>query len=297
MQTVSAAVSGVLLPAVVFPSEIRKVVTAETKGLPVVRLGSVWDDSFSEYARVVGIGPAGIAANKQLEKSMSWLQEGDLFTYRIEEVERRSYRTRFGGTGWIVLLTDDREGSLAKAKEVISCHDNIPDTLITTLCLIDGESLPGKIDSFDKMPGSIILIPKNINARSAEAEHLLFMKADSLLRLVFESSPIAVDFADFKTVLNASKIGVAGYGEGIGPNKALIAAEKAVADLQYKGLHLRQSPSALIHICGNNYSLNEAVDSTTHLSRHFDADAPIVYSMGFDESAESYMVTIFAGVG
>lgn len=290
IKTASAAVGSILLPTAVFPSEKRNI---STGGLKMMSLSiyDTWQDREWEMARIVGIGPSGVAAVRQLQKSLSReLMAGDLYTCRISDVNCHKY------PNWLVVLMDDREGSFSRAEEIISRHKNSPDILITTLCLAGNKSMSEGIKSFVKMPGTTILIPENTDFQPDGSSNLLSLRADLLLKLFFAQITPGLVFSEFKTALNASKKAMSGVGEASGKNRAIIAAERAVKELRHQGLDLKNSPSSLVHISGSDCAFIEVESSMTHILKHLNADAFIAYSMTCDETVE-YRVTVFAGIG
>jgi cell division protein FtsZ len=110
---------------------------------------------------------------------------------------------------------------------------------------------------------------------------------------------INLDFADVRTVMAGMGTAMMGTGEGAGENRALKAAQSAIANPLLDDVSMKGAKGVLINITGGyDMTLFEVDEAANEVRREIDADAHIILGSTFDEamSGKIRVSVVAAGV-
>jgi len=107
---------------------------------------------------------------------------------------------------------------------------------------------------------------------------------------------INLDFADVRAVMKGMGPAVMGTGVGEGENRALEAAQRAVANPLLEDTSIEGARGVIVNITGGlDLSLAEAADATALITKVADPEANVIYGIVTDESmGEAVKVTVIA---
>lgn len=118
-----------------------------------------------------------------------------------------------------------------------------------------------------------------------KADNVLFAGVRGVTDLMIKPGLINLDFADFRTVMTLKGKAIMGAGEADGPQRAVTAAEAAVANPLLEDNTVEGARGVLINVTGGRdltlYELDEAVNS---IRDNAHPDANIILGSSFDES-------------
>ena len=98
---------------------------------------------------------------------------------------------------------------------------------------------------------------------------------------------INLDFADVRSVMRGMGKAMMGTGEASGENRAIRAAEAAIANPLLDDVSMKGARGLLISITGgNDLTLYELDEAATRIREEVDQDANIILGATFDESLE-----------
>ncbi len=154
---------------------------------------------------------------------------------------------------------------------------------------------------------TVIVIPNQNLFRIADAKTSFadaFMIADRVLYsgvgcitdLIVKEGLINLDFADVKSVMRGMGRAMMGTGEASGDNRALAAAELAIANPLLDDISMRGARGVLISISGgSDMTLFEVDEAASRIRDEVEADADIVVGAIFDRNLDGkFRVSVVA---
>ena len=154
------------------------------------------------------------------------------------------------------------------------------------------------IDELQKHVDTLIVIPNQNLFLVAKAETTFkeaFMLADEVLQqgvrsitdLMVMPGLINLDFADVRSVMQEMGKAMMGTGEGEGDNRALEAAERAIANPLLDGVSMTGAKGVIISIIGGeDMKLLEVDEAANHIRELVDEDANIIWGSAFNPELE-----------
>ena len=105
----------------------------------------------------------------------------------------------------------------------------------------------------------------------------------SITDLMVMPGLINLDFADVRSVMGEMGKAMMGTGEGEGENRALAAAERAIANPLLDGVSMRGAKGVIISIIGgDDMKLLEVDEAANHIRELVDPDANIIWGSAFN---------------
>jgi cell division protein FtsZ len=159
----------------------------------------------------------------------------------------------------------------------------------------------GGIDQLQQVVDTLIIIPNQnlfriANERTTFAE--AFMMADDVLYqgvkgvtdLMVRPGLINLDFADVRAVMDEMGKAMMGTGEASGENRAVDAAEKAIANPLLDEVSLKGARGVLINITGGyDLTLFELDEAANRIRAEVDQDANIIIGSTLDPEMKDIM--------
>jgi cell division protein FtsZ len=150
------------------------------------------------------------------------------------------------------------------------------------------------IEELQQHVDTLIVIPNQNLFLIAKAETTFkeaFQLADEVLQqgvrsitdLMVMPGLINLDFADVRSVMGEMGKAMMGTGEGEGENRALAAAEKAIANPLLDGVSMQGAKGVIISIIGGeDMKLLEVDEAANHIRELVDPDANIIWGSAFN---------------
>ncbi len=150
------------------------------------------------------------------------------------------------------------------------------------------------IDELQEHVDTLIVIPNQNLFLVAQAETTFkeaFQLADEVLQqgvrsitdLMVMPGLINLDFADVRSVMSEMGKAMMGTGEGNGENRALDAAEQAIANPLLDGVSMQGAKGVIISIIGGeDMKLLEVDEAANHIRELVDEDANIIWGSAFN---------------
>ncbi|HEY0959669.1 MAG TPA: cell division protein FtsZ [Novosphingobium sp.] len=150
------------------------------------------------------------------------------------------------------------------------------------------------IEELQKHVDTLIVIPNQNLFLVAKAETTFkeaFTLADEVLQqgvrsitdLMVMPGLINLDFADVRSVMGEMGKAMMGTGEGEGPNRALEAAERAIANPLLDGVSMQGAKGVIISIIGgDDMKLLEVDEAANHIRELVDPNANIIWGSAFN---------------
>jgi len=150
------------------------------------------------------------------------------------------------------------------------------------------------IEELQKHVDTLIVIPNQNLFLVAKAETTFkeaFALADEVLQqgvrsitdLMVMPGLINLDFADVRSVMGEMGKAMMGTGEGEGENRALEAAERAIANPLLDGVSMQGAKGVIISIIGgDDMKLLEVDEAANHIRELVDPDANIIWGSAFN---------------
>ncbi|MFZ1741659.1 MAG: cell division protein FtsZ [Pontixanthobacter sp.] len=115
------------------------------------------------------------------------------------------------------------------------------------------------------------------------ADEVLQQGVRSITDLMVMPGLINLDFADVKSVMEEMGKAMMGTGEGEGENRALEAAERAIANPLLDGVSMQGAKGVIISIIGgDDMKLLEVDEAANHIRELVDEDANIIWGSAFN---------------
>jgi len=154
------------------------------------------------------------------------------------------------------------------------------------------------IEALQKMVDTLIIIPNQNLFRLANerttfteafslADDVLYQGVKGVTDLMVRPGLINLDFADVRAVMDEMGKAMMGTGEGEGENRAIEAAERAIANPLLDEISLRGAKGVLINITGgHDLTLFELDEAANRIREEVDPDANIIVGSTLDEMME-----------
>ncbi|WP_091740501.1 cell division protein FtsZ [Phenylobacterium immobile] len=119
------------------------------------------------------------------------------------------------------------------------------------------------------------------------ADQVLHSGVRSITDLMVLPGLINLDFADVRTVMTEMGKAMMGTGEGTGEDRALLAAQNAIANPLLDEVSLKGAKAVLINVTGGpDMTLLEVDEAANAISDQVDAEANIIFGAAFDPTLE-----------
>ena len=124
----------------------------------------------------------------------------------------------------------------------------------------------------------------------AMADDVLYQGVKGVTDLMVRPGIINLDFADIRSVMDEMGKAMMGTGEATGEDRAIQAAEKAIANPLLDEVSLKGARGVLINITGgHDLTLFELDEAANRIRSEVDADANIIVGSTLDNSNEGVM--------
>lgn len=163
------------------------------------------------------------------------------------------------------------------------------------------------VEALQKMVDTLIIIPNQNLFRLANekttfteafsmADDVLYQGVKGVTDLMVRPGLINLDFADVRAVMDEMGKAMIGTGEDSGEDRAIQAAEKAIANPLLDEISLRGAKGVLINITGgHDLTLFELDEAANRIREEVDPDANIIVGSTLDPSMEgSIRVSVVA---
>ncbi|MET0269008.1 MAG: cell division protein FtsZ, partial [Sphingomonas sp.] len=153
------------------------------------------------------------------------------------------------------------------------------------------EELQKHVDTLIVIPNQNLFLIANPNTTFKEA----FVMADEVLQqgvrgitdLMVMPGLINLDFADVRSVMSEMGKAMMGTGEASGDNRAIEAAEKAIANPLLDGVSMKGAKGVIVSITGGeDMRLMEVDEAANHIRELVDEDANIIWGSAFNNDLE-----------
>ncbi|MFP1644058.1 cell division protein FtsZ [Pontitalea aquivivens] len=157
------------------------------------------------------------------------------------------------------------------------------------------------LEALQKVVDTLIIIPNQnlfrlANERTtfteafAMADNVLYQGVKGISDLMVRPGLINLDFADVRSVMDEMGKAMMGTGEADGDDRAIQAAEKAIANPLLDEISLRGAKGVLINITGGyDLTLFELDEAANRIREEVDPDANIIVGSTLDPSMEGQM--------
>lgn len=153
------------------------------------------------------------------------------------------------------------------------------------------EELQRNVDTLIVIPNQNLFLVANPNTTFKEA----FLLADEVLQqgvrgitdLMIMPGLINLDFADVRSVMHEMGKAMMGTGEASGDDRALAAAQAAIANPLLDGVSMQGAKGVIISITGGeDMRLMEVDQAASHIRELVDPDANIIWGSAFNPDLE-----------
>jgi cell division protein FtsZ len=121
----------------------------------------------------------------------------------------------------------------------------------------------------------------------AMADQVLYSGVACITDLMVKEGLINLDFADVRAIMRGMGKAMMGTGEASGENRAMAAAEAAIANPLLDDVSMRGARGLLISITGGpDLTLYEVDEAATRIREEVDCEANIILGATFDEGLE-----------
>ena len=157
------------------------------------------------------------------------------------------------------------------------------------------------VESLQKVVDTLIIIPNQNLFRLANekttfteafsmADDVLYQGVKGVTDLMVRPGLINLDFADVRAVMDEMGKAMMGTGESEGEDRAVQAAEKAIANPLLDEISLKGAKGVLINITGSyDLTLFELDEAANRIREEVDADANIIVGSTLDTEMEGAM--------
>ncbi|MEL7012153.1 MAG: cell division protein FtsZ [Pseudomonadota bacterium] len=157
------------------------------------------------------------------------------------------------------------------------------------------------VDALQAVVDTLIIIPNQNLFRLANekttfteafslADDVLYQGVKGVTDLMVRSGLINLDFADVRAVMDEMGKAMMGTGEDSGEDRAIQAAEKAIANPLLDEISLQGAKGVLINITGgHDLTLFELDEAANRIREEVDADANIIVGSTLDTAMEGQM--------
>lgn len=145
------------------------------------------------------------------------------------------------------------------------------------------------VDTLIVIPNQNLFRVANEKTTFAEAfvlaDQVLYSGIACIVDLIVKEGLINLDFADVRTIMSGMGTAMMGTGEASGAQRAIIAAEEAIANPLLDDISLRGAKGLLLSIIGGrDLTLYEVDEAASRVRQEVDSEANIIVGATFDES-------------
>lgn len=153
------------------------------------------------------------------------------------------------------------------------------------------EELQKHVDTLIVIPNQNLFLVAKADTTFKEAfelaDEVLQQGVRSITDLMVMPGLINLDFADVRSVMSEMGKAMMGTGEGEGENRALEAAERAIANPLLDGVSMTGAKGVIISIIGGeDMKLLEVDEAANHIRGLVDEDANIIWGSAFNPDLE-----------
>jgi cell division protein FtsZ len=150
------------------------------------------------------------------------------------------------------------------------------------------------VDTLIIIPNQNLFLIANANTTFKEAfgmaDQVLHQGVRGITDLMVMPGLINLDFADIRTVMSEMGKAMMGTGEASGDNRAIEAAEKAIANPLLDEVSMRGAKGVIINITGgDDLRLMEVDEAANHIREMVDPDANIIVGSAFNSELDGRM--------
>jgi len=150
------------------------------------------------------------------------------------------------------------------------------------------------VDTLIIIPNQNLFLIANANTTFKEAfamaDQVLHQGVRGITDLMMMPGLINLDFADIRTVMSEMGKAMMGTGEAEGDNRAIEAAEKAIANPLLDEVSMKGAKGVIINITGgDDLRLMEVDEAANHIRELVDEDANIIVGSAFNPDLEGRM--------
>ncbi|MGI4877842.1 MAG: cell division protein FtsZ [Janthinobacterium lividum] len=150
------------------------------------------------------------------------------------------------------------------------------------------------VDTLIIIPNQNLFLIANANTTFkdafAMADQVLHQGVRGITDLMIMPGLINLDFADIRTVMSEMGKAMMGTGEASGENRAIEAAEKAIANPLLDEVSMRGAKGVIINITGgDDLRLMEVDEAATHIREMVDPEANIIVGSAFNPDLNGVM--------
>ena len=150
------------------------------------------------------------------------------------------------------------------------------------------------VDTLIIIPNQNLFLIANANTTFKEAfamaDQVLHQGVRGITDLMMMPGLINLDFADIRTVMSEMGKAMMGTGEAEGDNRAIEAAEKAIANPLLDEVSMRGAKGVIINITGgDDLRLMEVDEAANHIREMVDPDANIIVGSAFNPDLDGKM--------
>lgn len=150
------------------------------------------------------------------------------------------------------------------------------------------------VDTLIIIPNQNLFLIANANTTFKEAfamaDQVLHQGVRGITDLMIMPGLINLDFADIRTVMSEMGKAMMGTGEASGDNRAIEAAEKAIANPLLDEVSMRGAKGVIINITGGeDLRLMEVDEAANHIREMVDPDANIIVGSAFNADLDGMM--------
>ena len=147
------------------------------------------------------------------------------------------------------------------------------------------------VDTLIVIPNQNLFRVANERTTFAEAfgmaDQVLHSGVRSITDLMVLPGLINLDFADVRTVMTEMGKAMMGTGEATGEDRALMAAQNAIANPLLDEVSLKGAKAVLVNVTGGlDMTLLEVDEAANAISEQVDAEANIIFGAAFDPSLD-----------
>ena len=147
------------------------------------------------------------------------------------------------------------------------------------------------VDTLIVIPNQNLFRVANERTTFAEAfgmaDQVLHSGVRSITDLMVLPGLINLDFADVRTVMTEMGKAMMGTGEATGDDRALMAAQNAIANPLLDEVSLKGAKAVLVNVTGGlDMTLLEVDEAANAISEQVDAEANIIFGAAFDPTLE-----------
>ncbi len=153
------------------------------------------------------------------------------------------------------------------------------------------QELRNYVDTLIIIPNQNLFRIANANTTFADAftmaDEVLYEGVRGVTDLMVMPGLINLDFADVRTVMSGMEAAMMGTGEAEGEQRALKAAQAAIANPLLDDVSMKGAKGVLINITGGyDMTLYEVDEAANEIRKEVDPDAQIILGSTFDHSLE-----------